>query len=305
MQHVTGDGEHAGSAARLSIAGVDDDFAHCCIGADFHARRQRRFRHGLGNGAHAADGMAPRTLHPVHFAKHVVQQHVSRTRRVWTGVVADDAIEAQHGLDRRTFEPAIKVFASGNSEQVQQFLAQRFIQLVQLFAKATGAHQFRQCLPPAAIGDVGRWLHGQRAQHVGDGIEATFVFRQALGIAPGKLRDLFPGFAATGQQVLAIRQWQEIAALALHDLQAMCMQVQVGDDLRLQQRHRIRRDRVAEAGMELLGHRGTTHQVAALEHDHLQTCLGQVGGTHQPVMAPAHQQDIAIHPVLAHGHPFK
>ena len=199
MQGFAGFCEHADGTARLAIDLLYQHLAHARIGADFHPRGNGRLGHCLGDRAHAADGMPPRPFHPIHFAEHVMQQYVGRARRIRTGVVADDAVETQHGLDRRAFEPAIQILARRNGEQIQQFLAQGFVQPMQLFAQAPGTHQLGQRFPPAAIGDVGRRLHGQRAQHIGDGIQAAFVFGQAPGVAPGKLGHLVQSLAAPGQ----------------------------------------------------------------------------------------------------------
>jgi len=64
------------------------------------APRAVALRHRLGDGAHAADGMTPGAALAVHLAEHVMQQDVCGPRRIGARVVADDAVEAVHGLDR-------------------------------------------------------------------------------------------------------------------------------------------------------------------------------------------------------------
>src|SRR5439155_18418331 len=53
------------------------------------------------------------------------------------------------------------------------------------------------------------------------------------------------------------------------DLQAVARQVQLADDLGPQQRDHVRADREVEAGEDLLGDRGATHDVPALQDQDL------------------------------------
>ncbi len=75
------------------------------LGADDGAARLRRTRHGLRDGAHAADGVAPHARLAVDLAEAVVQQHVGRARRVRAGIGADDAVEGERALDHLALEP--------------------------------------------------------------------------------------------------------------------------------------------------------------------------------------------------------
>ncbi len=146
-------GDHADRAPVL-----DQDLAHAGVGADLRACGERGLGHRLGDRPHAAERMAPGALDPVALAEHVVQQHVGRTWRVRAGVVADDAVEAEQGLDRVALEPTLQVLGGRDAEQVQQFLAQAGTQRMQAAAEAAGTQQFRQRLPPAAVGNVRRRL---------------------------------------------------------------------------------------------------------------------------------------------------
>jgi hypothetical protein len=81
----------------------------------------------------------------------------------------------------------------------------------------------------------------------------------------------------------------------------MRMQLQVVDHLRLQQRHRVRRHRVAEAGMELLGDRGTAENATTFQHQHLLSGARQIGRADQAVVAATNDDRIPGHQHLAKG----
>ena len=237
MQHVAALGDHADGTTIF-----DEDFAHATLGIDLHARRNRRLGHGLADRAHATDGVAPGALDAVHLAKDMVKQYIGATRCVRARVVADDAIKAKQRLDRLALEPAIQILGCGNAEQVQQLLAQRCIEFQQALAELAGTHQLRDRLPPAALSDIRRRLQHQRTQHIGDGIQSRLILGQALGVSLRKLGDFRLGHAFACTQVATIRQWQEIAQLALDDAQPMRVQIEVADHFRLQQGNRVSRD---------------------------------------------------------------
>ena len=164
-------------------------------------------RHRLGDGAHAADGVTPDAALAVHLAKHVVQQHVRRARGVGTRVVADDAVEAVHGLDGIALEPAVEVVAGGHGKEREQLAPERHVELPQPAADLRGAHQLRQRRAPAAGHGVRRRRQHQVAQHVGDRIEPLAVAGEPRGIARREARHLALRAPATGEQVVAVRRW--------------------------------------------------------------------------------------------------
>src|SRR5207237_8377491 len=91
-------------AGRASLA--LDDPRHARAGANLDAARLGFLAHGLRDGAHAADRMAPHALLSVHFAEYVVQQHIRASRRIRARIVAHDRVETEARLDRIRFEPA-------------------------------------------------------------------------------------------------------------------------------------------------------------------------------------------------------
>src|SRR5690606_24160866 len=68
---------------------------------------------------HAADAVPPRTLLAVHLAEDMVEEDISAAGRVGTGVIADDGVEAEGGVDRLAFEPAVEHRARRLGEKVE------------------------------------------------------------------------------------------------------------------------------------------------------------------------------------------
>ncbi len=63
--------------------------------------------------------MTPLSALAVHLAEHVVQQHVGGSGRVGAREIADDGVEAECGLERLGFEPAIEHVAGALGEEIQ------------------------------------------------------------------------------------------------------------------------------------------------------------------------------------------
>ena len=83
-------------------------------------------------------------------------------------------------------------------------------------------------------------------------------------------------------------------AAALDDLEPVLVQLQVLDDAWIEQAHRVGGDRVAEAGVKLLGHRGAADQLAAFDHVHAQSRHGEIGRASQAVMAGTDDDDVGF-----------
>ena len=72
------------------------------------------------------------------------------------------------------------------------------------------------------------------------------------------------------------------------------MQFQIGDDLRVKQADGVCRDRIAEAGMEFLGHGRPARDRAAFDHLNAQAGHCQIGGACEAVMPSADDDDIRL-----------
>ena len=269
----------------------DDEFGHVGIGVDGDAARLAFLAHGLGDRAHAADRVAPHAGLAVHLAEQVVQQHVGAARRVRAGEIADHRIPAQYGLQRLAFEIVIQQFAGGLGEQVEQVATAAQVEVLQALRDRIRAQPVGE---GDAFADVGRREVDEFLQHRHHAVEHRGVIGQARDIARCELRDLAVGVSAAEAEAAAIRQRQEIRVRPLHYPQAVLRQAQVGDHLRVEQADRVAGHRIAEAGMEFLGHRRATDEVPALEHAHLQAGGREIGRADQAVVSATDDQDIGV-----------
>ncbi len=281
-------GNHAHRAAAF-----DQDLPHRARDANFHAALGRGFRHRLGDGAHSADRMSPGSLLAVDLAKYVVQQHIGRSGGIGARIVADHAVKSVGRLDRGALEPGVEIVSGRLDEQIQKLAPHRQIQFRDALALARAAQQFRQRRKPSAGRDVRRRLQHQIAQHVGDDVQPFAIRRQALRIARRELCDLLCGYARADLQIAGLVQRQEVGQLAFDDAQTMTRQVQIPNDLRIEQRHRVGRHGIAKARMKLLGNGGTADDGAPLEDGNLEPRGRKIGGADQPIVAAADNDGVA------------
>ena len=243
------------------------DLLHLGAGANVDAAPPRRRGHRLRDRTHAADGVPPGAALAVHLAEAVVQQHVGRARRGRRRVVADDSVEGEGALDDVALEPAVEEVGGAAREQVEQRAL-----LIDIEARqAPPEHAALDQLGDAAAG-VGRRLQHEVAQHVGGALEHGVVGREPFGIARRELGDrgLPLGQATAHQEIARVVHRPEVRRRTLDDLEAVLGQLEIGDDLRIEQAHRVGGDRVAKAGVEFLGHRRAADDVVLLQHDDLQ-----------------------------------
>ena len=78
------------------------------------------FRHGLGDGTHAADSVTPDAFFAVHLAEAMMHENIGRTGRIGACIIADDAVEPEGCLDGRAFEPAVEEIAGGSREKIEK-----------------------------------------------------------------------------------------------------------------------------------------------------------------------------------------
>src|SRR5436190_752789 len=81
-------------------------------------------------------------------------------------------------------------------------------------------------------------------------------------------------------------------AFERQDLQPVARELELADDLRAQQAHHVREDGEAKAGEYFLAHRRAAYALATLEHQHLAASAREVGGTGEPVVAAADDNDV-------------
>src|SRR5262245_31325686 len=72
----------------------------------------------------------------------------------------------------------------------------------------------------------------------------------------------------------------------------MIVKVQVADDLRIEQAHRVGGDRVAKSRMKLFRYCRTAHDRSSFEDLDLQPGHAEIGGADEAVVAPANDDHI-------------
>ncbi len=221
-----------------------------------------------------------------------MQQNVRGARRVGAGVVSDYAVEAIHGLDGIALEPPVQVLAGGSGEQAQQLPAHLHVEVLEALARAQRVRKLRECSTPATRNDIGRRLEYQLPQHICHGIEAARVLIEPRRILLRKLRDLGVRPPASHGEIPAVLGGKEVRQLSLDDAQPVGRQVQVPNDLRVEERHGVGRNRIAESRMKLLRHSSAAHDAAPLEHRDLESSGGEVRRANQTVVASADDEGV-------------
>ena len=102
------------------------------------------------------------------------------------------------------------------------------------------------------------------------------------------------GAALAGQEIAAVGRGQKILRAALDDAQAVFGELQVGCDLRVEQADGIGGHRIAETGMEFLGHGGAADHLAALDHSYAQAGHREIGGAGEAVMPRPDDDDVRL-----------
>jgi len=72
----------------------------------------------------------------------------------------------------------------------------------------------------------------------------------------------------------------------------MGVEIKIADDLRIEQGNRVGGNRIAEAWMKFLGHRGATCDVAAFQNGDLQPGFCEIGSADESIVAAADDRDI-------------
>ena len=213
---------------------LDQDAAHPRGKPDVHAVGYGGFRHGLGDSAHPADGVAPDAFLPVHLAEVMMQENIGGARRVGARIVADDAVEAESGFDRRALEPAVEEVTGGGGEKIEKIPLQIESEGANSVAHPAGLDQFGDGRERRSLDNVRRRLEDNGAQHIGNRRQACLIIVQSIGIPRREFRDLSFGLAAADLQEASIIQWQKVGDRTLDDAQPMDGKIKVPDDLRVQ-----------------------------------------------------------------------
>jgi hypothetical protein len=74
----------------------------------------------------------------------------------------------------------------------------------------------------------------------------------------------------------------------------MIGQLEIGNDSGVEQADRVGRDRIAEAGVKFLRHRGAADHLAPVDHAHAQARAGEIGRAGEAVMPRADDDDVGL-----------
>ena len=217
--------------------------------------------------------MAPHTDFAVHLPETMMEEHIGGAGCRGCGIGADDAVEREGGLHRLVFEPACEIIGCAFGEEARQ-VALRFERQLENLAGETRA--FPECVKPPT--SVGRRFEEQPLQYACGTVERFVISGQARGILFGELRNsgLAAGEAIGHHEGAALVDGPEVGDGAFHDLEPVPMEIEVADDLRVEQAHRIRGNGIAETGMKLFGVCGAAHVRVLFQNHHVEAGRGQI-----------------------------
>lgn len=92
----------------------------------------------------------------------------------------------------------------------------------------------------------------------------------------------------------AVGRGEEVLRAALDDPQTVIGKFQVGNDLRVEQAHRVGGDRIAETRAKLFGDGGAADHFAALDDLHPQPGHREIGRAGEAVMPRADDDDVCF-----------
>ena len=99
-----------------------------------------------------------------------------------------------------------------------------------------------------------------------------------------------------GQQIFAVAG-KEVVRLAQNDLQAVPLELQVADDLRVEQADRVAGRRIAEARQEFVGDCRAADRLGRFQDGDLQALRCEIISAGQAVMACADHDNVEFHQV--------
>ena len=267
---------HAGGSAV-----AHEDACHFGVAADVRAEVAGGRRQRLCEPAHAAAHIRPDASRAAGLTHDVVEEHVGGARHRGTCHRADDRVGRQRPLQLLRLEPAIEDRPRGTGEDLHRFAGP-------VAEPPERASQREQCaeVAGARLQHIGR-RHRQRGlddrRHP---LEHLLVVRIPLGVARAELGDLLTRQLGVGahHQRAPVGERRERRRIAGEYLVAVCGQVQVADDLRVEEAVDVGSGGDLEAGKRLLGDAGAPDDVAPLEDQHAEPGPRQVAGGDQPVV---------------------
>ena len=125
-----------------------------------------------------------------------MQQHIAGTGRIRTCQIADDGVEAEHGLDRIGLEPFVENVASRSPDEIECRP-----EAVVLPQPPANTGKLCQCTrqPKPAQRQIGWRIKHEAAQHTGDAADLRLIIGIAGRVLGAELCDLALGAALACQ----------------------------------------------------------------------------------------------------------
>jgi len=245
--------------------------------------------HELRDASHPADYMAPLTPIAIDLAEDMVKQNIGAARCIRTGVIADNRVKTEGGLDRSAFKPLVEQFACAQREQFNDFMLFQYRQAREPAGRPDSCQQGTR-----PVAGIWRNFQCQIAQYVCRRFQHVKIFRQPRGIGLRETRDLLlRGRERTAdEQIFPATERQKVAFGSFDHAVAALHQFHVGDDFRLQERDRVACRAVAETGMKLFGYCCATDHAARFQYTYLHASAGEIKSADQPVVASANDQRV-------------
>ena len=179
---------------------LDDDLADRRIQHDVDARLMAGLGHRLGDGSHAADGVAPGARNAGRLAEQVMEQDISGARRIGRSEIPDDAVKCEQRLGQIALEEAIEDIARafrGELVDGPDFVGRKPDEV------APKAGQLRQAAQPRAR--FGRRLQDPFADQRDDRVELFMIAVIGRAIGRHVPRDFRAGQPVAARQAGSFR----------------------------------------------------------------------------------------------------
>ncbi len=219
----------------------------------------------------------------------MMEQHVRRARRRRRGVSADDAVERERRLDGLVLEPLAEEIRGALREEIgdEPLILERQPEHARAEPRALEGFEH-------AAARVGRRPEHEIAQHGRRPFERRIVGGQTLGISRRELGNRpLPRREPVGHEQCAPRvDRPEVGGRSLHDPETVPRKIEIGNDLGIEQAHRVGGHRVAEPGVELLRHRRAAHDVVLFEDDDGKTRRREIRRRDEAIVPAADDRDV-------------
>src|SRR6185436_15533679 len=189
-------------------------------------------------------------------------------------------------------EPLVEIVAGRLGEEIEDHAQIFGRQPAQPVAKLAGSEKLAKASQRVPGREIRRCLQDEIAQHVRAGVDLAVEGVEPLGIPSAEPGHLLLGAPLGGEKMATIERGKEILRTALDDSQAVLVKVQVVNDLRIEQAHRVGSDRVAEPWIKLFRYCCTAHDGPSLKHLDLQPGHAEIGGADEAVVPSANDDGV-------------